>query len=126
MSRLFINFGIGNGKTLIATILGILLANKYKEPVVILSKYDHLVLRDQKKYSKLISSFGLATNINNITQKEGVYFYSEKNIVKLADSCKISCPWSSLIMIVDEYDWILLEGSVSSMEKQLRKFAELK
>jgi hypothetical protein len=42
----FINFGIGNGKTLLCVIIAILWSIHKKENVFIISKFDHLAIRD--------------------------------------------------------------------------------
>lgn len=46
----FIQFGIGNGKTLLSITLAVLIAIETKKSVFIVSKNEHLVQRDIKKY----------------------------------------------------------------------------
>lgn len=43
-------FGIGNGKTLLSITLAVLIAIETKKSVFIISKNEHLVQRDIKKY----------------------------------------------------------------------------
>ena len=44
------NFGIGNGKTLICAALAAFYALTENNPVIILGKSEHLVLRDEKNF----------------------------------------------------------------------------
>lgn len=60
----FISFGIGNGKTLLAATLAILLAKKTNKSVFIVSKNEHLVQRDMKHFEKVISWVKLNANLN--------------------------------------------------------------
>jgi preprotein translocase subunit SecA len=59
-----VHFGIGNGKTLLCISLAVLLANKLAQSVFIVSKNEHLVQRDFKKYQRLIKSMNLNANLN--------------------------------------------------------------
>jgi preprotein translocase subunit SecA len=78
----FIQFGIGNGKTLLSCLVSILLAKSKGKSVFILSKMDHLILRDAKKFENLIRSSGLDTNVNSSSLEVGVYFYSIKKFTQ--------------------------------------------
>src|SRR3569833_228115 len=60
----FIHFGIGNGKTMLCVSLGIHFVLKEKKPVFIIGKSNYLVLRDEKNFEKLISSFKINVNVN--------------------------------------------------------------
>jgi hypothetical protein len=72
--RQFIQFGIGNGKTLLCFALGINFAKSTGASVFIIGKNEHLVLRDQKKYEGIIAKFGLLTNFNDYSERAGVYY----------------------------------------------------
>jgi preprotein translocase subunit SecA len=58
------NIGIGNGKTLLCTSIAIIIALKFNKPVFVVSKNEHLILRDYKKYEDLIVSLSLNTNVS--------------------------------------------------------------
>lgn len=76
----FIKFGIGNGKTLLSVTLAILLATEKKKSVFIVSKNDHLVQRDIKKYEQLIQSMKLNANLNQSSNELGIYFYTHPKV----------------------------------------------
>jgi preprotein translocase subunit SecA len=59
MGRLFLNFGIGNGKTLLCTSLAIILGLRAEKPVIILGKQEYLPYRDHKKFKEMIKECGL-------------------------------------------------------------------
>jgi len=107
----FIQFGIGNGKTLLSTTLAILLATKMNLSVFIISKNEHLVQRDIKKYEKLILVMQLNANLNQISKQLGIYFYTFNQVKSQMKQAKFMQQWQKSFVIVDEYDWILLDGS---------------
>ena len=59
----FIEFGIGNGKTLLSIALAIIIARDYRKSVFIVGKNEHLVQRDIKKYEDIIRKMGLNSNL---------------------------------------------------------------
>ena len=118
----FIIFGIGNGKTLLSGVLGIQFALETGKPVFVISKFDHLVLRDQMKFQGMITSRGLQTNVNYFQKGAGVYFFSETQIIKKLKDPLFLKVWSKSKVIIDEVDWILFEGSQEHMRFAIEQF----
>src|ERR1700722_9537042 len=77
----FINFGIGNGKTLLATSLAIATAIDLQKTVFILGKNEHLIFRDQKRFEPMIRKMGLNTNLNDYSTSLGIYYITEAYFV---------------------------------------------
>ncbi|KEJ82674.1 hypothetical protein OXYTRIMIC_191 [Oxytricha trifallax] len=111
----FHQFWVGNGKTLLCSTYAILLAQQYKEPVFVIGKNEHLVLRDEKNFEKLIISSSLNVNVNQYSSLPGVYYLTQKVLENVSANQDFKDIWKNSFVIIDEYDWILLEGCVNQI-----------
>ncbi|KEJ82485.1 Protein translocase subunit SecA [Oxytricha trifallax] len=118
----FINIGVGNGKTLLCSTLAALYAKSSQLPVFIIGKNDHLILRDEKRFEQLVTSLSLNINVNQYEKKAGVYYLTQKYLESQLGNQEFLDIWGRSIVLIDEYDWILFDGSISQMEKNLKFF----
>lgn len=88
-----INFGIGNGKTLLCISLAILLAKTNNHSVFVVSKNEHLVQRDFVKYEKIIKGLGLSANLNGFANDKGIYFFTLPQLKKQFNNQKMISIW---------------------------------
>ncbi|KEJ83066.1 Helicase conserved C-terminal domain containing protein [Oxytricha trifallax] len=116
----FINFGVGNGKTLLCSTLAALKSKLLQKIVFVVGKNEHLVLRDEKKFESIITSLGLNVNVNQYENKIGVYYLSQKYLESVMELPEFLDIWKQAIVIIDEYDWILFEGNVKQIETQIK------
>ena len=55
---------------------------------------------------------GLNANLNGFAKEKGIYFFTLPQLKKLINNERMLSVWKESYVIVDEYDWILLDGSV--------------
>ena len=107
----FLHLGIGNGKTLVSVVLAVALALKERCPVILLTKLGHLVYGAHHDYQNFIIDQGLQTNTNQLSQRPGVYFFSETELTKLLEHSEPPLQTSVPYLVVDEYDSVIFDGS---------------
>ncbi|CDW82389.1 UNKNOWN [Stylonychia lemnae] len=125
-SNHFIQFGIGNGKTLLSITLAIMISIDTQNSVFIVSKNEHLVQRDIKKYESLIQKMNLNCNLNQCSKALGIYFYTQSSLKKQLSNSKFQQSWSESIVIVDEYDWIFFDGSIKTIVDNVKDYSKAK
>lgn len=57
----------------------------------------------------------LNSNLNGYSKEKGIYFYTMPHLKKNMSVDKFIKVWEQSIVIVDEYDWILLDGSIDAI-----------
>jgi hypothetical protein len=65
---------------------------------------------------------GLNANLNAFAKKTGIYFYTLPQLRKQMNNQKFASVWAESVVIVDEYDWILLDGSNDTIVNTLNFF----
>jgi hypothetical protein len=123
-TNIFSKFGIGNGKTLLCTALAVYLVSTEKVPVFVVSKNDHLILRDHKRFEKMLTSMDLHSAVNLCTEEPGIFYYSQRKLEAQFLTEDFMPIWRKAIVVLDEYDWVLLDGSVDTMASTLVAFSE--
>lgn len=122
----FLQFGIGNGKTLLCVVMALYYAKKSNSPVLIIGRNEYLVLRDCKKFSPLISSLGLESNVNQFSSQAGVFYMTMNKVTGMKKDKSFKQYWKQAIVIIDEYDWIIFDGTPDKMLHKLRLFRKVK
>ena len=113
---------MGNGKTLLCVAIAIIIAKLRRTPVFIIGKNAHLVLRDSKKFEQLALSMGLKTSTNQYSKEPGVYYYTQKDLETASGDPEFPKVWRQSVAVLDESDWLMLEGTVEQMEKMIKHF----
>jgi len=116
--RMYINFGMGNGKTLLCTALAILLATRTNSPVYIFTKGAYLAYRDHLKFSKLIKECGIPIAALNEPISSGISFINEKSLQYINQSRPDSL--SKSYLIDDEYDKDLFGDGSKGLNLKLK------
>lgn len=81
------NFGIGNGKSLICSTLAIILKRVSNRSIIILNKSDYLTYRDYLKFKACIEECDLHCSYNKYASNSIVYM-DEKNLKLLKKTYK--------------------------------------
>ncbi|KEJ82814.1 Protein translocase subunit secA [Oxytricha trifallax] len=119
-SRAFVNFGMGNGKTLMCICIATHLAQSTQTPVFIVGKNDHLVLRDEKTYQSTITGMGIRVNVGEWDSKVGIYFLTQKDVEQFSEDMNFINTWQRGSVVMDEHDWIMFDGSVNQMKSVIQ------
>ena len=104
----FLNFGIGNGKSLLCSTLAIILKKIQNKNVIILNKSDYLTYRDYQKFKNCIDSCDLRCSRNSI-EKNSIAYLDEKHFKLLCNGKLKGGSVEDSILILDEYDHFLFE-----------------
>lgn len=119
-----VRFGIGCGKTLLATTLAILISSLLKKPTIILGKFEYLPYRDHRKFKALIKKCGISTTHNELS-KSGISFIDEAKFNELWKSAPTRKQMLGYCLINDEYDWYMFDDiKVSTMQDKLLKLQQ--
>ena len=110
----FLNFGIGNGKSLLCTTLAIILKKISTNNVIILNTSEYLTYRDYHKFKDCIDSCELRCSLN-LPEARSITYMDEKNFKLLWKRKKEPFDPSKTILILDEYDQLLFEQSTSKL-----------
>ena len=105
---IFLNFGIGNGKSLLCSTLAIILKKIQPKNVIILNKSDYLTYRDYQKFKDCIESCDLRCARNQIG-KDSIAYLDEKHFKLLCNGKLKGANIENSILILDEYDHFLFE-----------------
>jgi preprotein translocase subunit SecA len=99
----FLNFGIGNGKSLLCTSIAIILRKIQPNNVIILNSSEYLTYRDYHKFKDCIDNCGLRCSLN-APEARSITYMDEKNFKLLLKGKKQNFEASKAIIIMDEYD----------------------
>ena len=117
----FLNFGIGNGKSLICSTLAIIIKSVCDKSVIILNKNEYLTYRDYSKFKDCIEQCDLNCSYNKFSANSIVYL-DEKNLKLLKKNPKLKQDPTESIVIIDEYDQFIFDsktakGMLSSLKE---------
>ena len=108
----FLNFGIGNEKSLLCTTIAIILKTVNPNTVIILNKNEYLNYRDYSKFKDCIEECNLLPSYLKFEPNSIVYADERSFKVLKKESQKDTNPHKS-ILIIDEYDQYFFDSKSS-------------